>query len=109
MMSPSATSACPVAPTFFAIFLFREEAAAAVAETMQLELLTAARAAMAKTENFMVVVVGYVVVLLIIIDLREFQFYVSSTYRILSIFLHSFTLYCSAKIEFVDPGSAREK
>ena len=39
--------------TFFAIFLFRE--AAAVAATIQLELVAAARAAIAKRENFMVV------------------------------------------------------
>ena len=51
----------PAAPfsllvTFFVIFLFRE-AAAAVAETKQLELVAAARAVTAITENFMVVVV----------------------------------------------------
>ena len=40
-------------PPFFAIFLFRE--AAAAAETKQLELVTAARAAIAIKENFMVV------------------------------------------------------
>ena len=43
-------------PFFFVIFLFRE-AAVAVAETKQLELVAAARAVIAKRENFMVVVV----------------------------------------------------
>ena len=57
MTSPSV---CPVAPTFFVIFLFREAAAAAaVAETKQLELVAAARAVMTKRGSFMVVVVGY--------------------------------------------------
>ena len=45
-------------PPFFAIFLFREAAAAAAAaaaETKQLELVAAARAAIAIKENFMVV------------------------------------------------------
>ena len=76
---------------------------AAVAETTQPELVEAARAAIAKMDNFMVGVVGYVVVLLIIIDLRELsQFHVSFyvLYRIISIYLH----YCSAKIELLDPG-----
>ena len=65
MTSPSV---CPVAPTFFAIFLFRE----AVAKTKQRELVAVARAEIVKIENFMVVAVGYLVVLLIIIDLREY-------------------------------------
>ena len=43
-------------PPFFVTFLFRAAAAAAVAETMQRELVTVARAAIVKTENFMVVV-----------------------------------------------------
>ena len=47
---------------FFWIFLFREAAAA--------ELVAVARAVIAKTENFMVVVVGYVVALLIIRSAR---------------------------------------
>ena len=46
---------------FFWIFLFREAAA---------ELVAVARAVIAKTENYMVVVVGYVVVLLIIRSAR---------------------------------------
>ena len=46
-------------PPFFVTFLFRAAvlAAMAVAETMQRELVAVARAAIAKTENFMVVVV----------------------------------------------------
>ena len=82
-------------PPFFVISLFQEAAAAGA---MQLELVAAARAAIAKMENFMVVVVGCVVVLLIIIDQRDLQFCVSSsTYRYhfnLTLLLHS-----SAKIE----------
>ena len=42
-------------PPFFVIFLFREAAAAAVAETKQLEHVAVARAVMAKIENFMVI------------------------------------------------------
>ena len=59
MTLPSVDSVAPCEPErlppFFAVFLLR--AAAAVAETMQLELVAAARAAIAKRENFMVVVV----------------------------------------------------
>ena len=54
--------------TFLALFLLYGAAAAAI----QLELVAAARAAIAKIENFMVVVVGYAVVWLII--MRELQF-----------------------------------
>ena len=54
--------------TFLALFLLFGAAAAAI----QLELVAAARAAIAKIENFMVVVVGYAVVWLII--MRELQF-----------------------------------
>ena len=68
----------PFAPlvTFFALFLLF----GAAAETKQLELI--ARAAIAYMENFMVVVSldMYVVMLLIIIDLRELQLYVAFQY-----------------------------
>ena len=77
---------------FFWIFLFR-----AAAATMQRELVVAtARAAIAKTENFMVGAVGYVGVLLIIR---------STIVTILCLFLRSIILiylhYCSAKIELL--------
>ena len=62
MTLPSVDSVAPCEPErllpFFAVFLLRA-AAAAVAETMQLELVAAARAAIAKRENFMVVVVEW--------------------------------------------------